>query len=121
MKPLILILALMLSSCANKRDVLLESPMLDREFSGDYRSIGACVHNEIQLADYTISPSVQFIPGPDYVEIQTTATSALTGTVFGQITKLEKLDDTRFRAVVRAPFTADGDIAISAINKCATD
>lgn len=109
---------ILLAGCTTKQDVLSQPAMLDRVFSGDYREAAVCIHNGIQTGDYTIQPFVAFIPGLDFVEIQTTATSGMTGTIFGQITRVEKVNDDRFRVVTRAAYTADGDVAVAAVVEC---
>lgn len=111
-----------MSGCVSKSDIKNEIPMLDRKFNGDFLSVGACVHDAIQTSSgYSISPSVQFITSRDWVEVQTTGTSGITGTIYGQVTRLTDLGDSRFRAVVQAGYTADGDIAIESLMRCVAE
>ena len=117
--PLIGIL-LLCTACTSKQDVTSAQPLLDRIFEGNYELAAACAFDRIQRA-YTLSPAVQYIPVPAgrYVEIQITASSAFTGTIYGAIARLEDISGTSYRATVRAAYTADGDVAVAAITGCA--
>lgn len=94
--------------------------MLDREFKGDYKKVGACTLDKIQTADYAISPNVNYVPVPSegYIEIQVTATGGYTGTIYGAIVRLEQIDSSSFRGIVKAAYTGDGDVAIKALTDC---
>lgn len=111
---------LSLATCTSKRDVTEQTPMLARSYQGDYQAAAACTLDGIQTGDYTISPNVNYVPVPSegYVEIQTTATSGMTGTIYGAITRFEELSDTKFRVIVKAAYTGDGDVAIRALTNC---
>lgn len=118
MRVLMMCAALALvAGCTSKRDVLAKPPIYDQVISGDYAAAAACVHNGIQTADYTISPQVSFIPGPNYAEVQTTA-SGMTGTIYGQVTRFDKIDAESYRVVVRAVYRGDGEIAVAAVKSC---
>ena len=114
-----LVATLTLAGCVSRQDTLDEAPMLDQVFQGDFRAVGPCVVSAIQTADYTISPNVSFIPSPTWSEIQTTASSAYTGTIYGQITRLTDIDGKSFRAVVRSVLKGDGEVAVNAVRGCA--
>ena len=120
MRFLLLALMIVLVGCTTKQDVLKQTPMLDRIYNGYYQAVAACTFNGIQTIDYVISPNIQFVPVPSqgYVEIQTTASGAYTGTIFGAITRLEDIDGLSFRVIVRATYVSSGNDAIKAITDC---
>lgn len=111
--------ALLCASCTSKQDVLQAQPLLDRVFHGNYELAAACTFDSIQRS-YSLSPSVQYIPVPaaGYIEIQVTATSGFTGTIYGAIARFEDRGDAQYRATVRAAYTGDGDVAVAAIAAC---
>lgn len=112
---------LAVSACTSKQEVMAAAPIVDRVFAGDYLEAATCTHNAIQMADLTIQPTVSFIPGRGWAEVQTTATSGYTGTVYGQVSRFEDIDGQSFRAVVRAPWRGDGAIAVEALKSCTVD
>lgn len=84
---------LVVGACTSKREVMVSPPLFDRVVEGRINVVGPCVHNEIQLYDYSIAPTVQYIPGEDFVEIQTIASSGFTGTIYGQVTRPETVSE----------------------------
>lgn len=108
-----------LAACTTRQDAMTTAPLLDRVFPGDFLAAAACTHNAIQSADYAIQPQVTMIPSRSWAEVQTTATTSWTGTIFGQVSRFEDIDGKSYRVTVRAPYTADGDVAVAAIRKCA--
>ena len=120
MRFALLVLLASMGACTSKQDVLNTTPLLDRTYKGDYEAVAACTLNGIQTSYSFIAPNVLYVPvlSQRYIEIQTTATSGFTGTIFGAVTRLEDIDGSSFRAVVRATYTADGDVAIEALTNC---
>lgn len=122
MRLLLLSLCAALAACTSKQDVISAVPLLDRTYTGNYETVAACTFSGIQAADYAIQPQVQFIPVPSagYVEVQITATSGFTGTIYAAIARFEDIDGATFQATVRAAYTGDGDVAIAALTDCTT-
>lgn len=115
-----LVVALLLTACTTKQDVIATPPILDRLYPGDYLEAATCTHHGIQTADYTIHPDVDFIPGRGWAEVQTSATGAFTGKAYAQVSRFEDLGNGTFRVITRAPWRADGAVAIEAIKNCTT-
>ncbi|GMG83780.1 hypothetical protein LNKW23_29940 [Paralimibaculum aggregatum] len=96
-------------------------PMFDRVMAGRYGDAAACTVIEIRRSDDSIQPQVQMIelPAEQRAEVQITATSGLTGTIFGAIAYFSAEAEDRHRAVVRAPMRGDGQHAVAAVERCA--
>ncbi|MEO0438992.1 MAG: hypothetical protein AAF098_19070 [Pseudomonadota bacterium] len=58
------------------------------------------------------------MPSRKKAEVQVTASSGYTGTIYGAIVLFEESKAGHFVATVRAPYKADGDEAIKALLRC---
>lgn len=86
---------------------------------GSYADAAACTAVEIQRGDYSLQPEVQVInfPTDQRAEVQITASSGLTGTLFGGIVYFEAHEEGH-RVSVRSPLGGDRKEAIAAVKRC---
>ena len=101
---------------------MTQTPLLDRTYDGNYRAAAACTLVGLQSADLFF-PRVRYAPNHDegYAEIQTTVSSFHGPAAYGAIVRLEQETDASFRVIVRAAYTAEGDIVIEEVVRCSVN
>lgn len=96
--------------------------MYDQVHTGSYEEAAGCQVIGIQSAEGLLSPTVSYIPLKDGAEVQTTASSGLAGTIYGQVTKYTDLGDGSFRVAVHSISEGvDGQDAVTALRGCVSE
>lgn len=100
--------ALSLAGCVSMIDVKKQAPVYDGQVKGYYPELARCVANTMQTHERwgirAAQYNVRIYPDIDRAEVQSSATSGLTGTIYGFLLELKKIDQDNSHATLRGVY-----------------
>lgn len=105
MKSATILVALSLSGCVSMADVKERAPLVNEEVKGNYSALARCVADSMQTHERwgirAAQYNVRIYPDIERAEVQSSASSGLTGTIYGFLLELRKIDQDNSHATLR--------------------
>jgi hypothetical protein len=121
MKLTVAVLAILLSGCVSMSDVKKQTPVYDAPIKGYYSALARCVADTMQTHESwgirAAHYNVRVYPDIETAEVQSSASSGLTGTIYGFLLELKKIDQEKSYATLRGVL-ADVQEALKTLKSC---
>lgn len=105
MKIVLLLLSGILSGCVSMADVKKKAPVYDAPIKGHYSALARCVADKMQTHESwgirAAQYNVRVYPDIHRAEVQSSASSGVTGTIYGFLLELTRIDDSNTHATLR--------------------